>query len=882
MKVNWTVIKAIAKRDLRLYFSNPTGYVFITLFIFLSAAAAFWRERFFLNNLANLDQLNDVFPFLLLIFVPTITMGVWAEERKQGTDELLLTLPATDLEVVLGKYLSTVGIYTAAVLLSLSHLVVLYWLGKPDPGLMLSNYLGYWLLGATFIAIGMLASLLSANVTVAFVVGAIFCALFVYIQPIAGIFGSGAESLVEQLSVFPHFDDFSSGVASLTALVYFLSVIGLMLYLNVVLLGRRHWPQEVGRNRMGVHQAARAVALAAALIAFNVFVGRATARVDLTAERLHTLSGETRELIHEISKDRPVFVQAYISPNVPTEYVQARGNLIGKLKEIDAVGGDKVHLVIYDTEPYSDEARAAREKYGITAVEVQALEGSRAKVDNVFMGVAFTCGAEEDVIPFFNRGLPVEYELVRSIRVVAQTKRKRIGVVTTQANMFGGFDFNTFASKPAWSIVGELEKQYDVVQIAVSDSVTEKLDGMLVALPSSLSQEEMDNLQNYIERGTPTLMLLDPLPIVDIGLSPSEEAGANINPFMRNRGPQPKPKGGIQTFLQNLGIKWNKAMVVWDAYNPHPELANIRPEIVFVGRGNRNPESFDDSFSAVAGLQELVFLFPGAVDKSGSPDYTFEPLVKSSTTSGVLHYNQLVQRSFLGVGLSQANVPHYPSGSDYAVAARVRSSASDSTGVDVIVIADLDFISEQFFEIRKRGIENLDFDNIPFILNCMDVLVNDESFIALRNRRVKHRTLTTVESKVRAYAEQRAVEQREAEVEAQRALSQAQQQLDQKVAEVRRREDLDDQTKSIMARNLQEVESRRFEAVQTTIEADRDAKIEHSKEVMESQVRAIQSNIKTLAGLLPPIPVFGLGVVIFVKRRRREKEGAAAARRLRS
>jgi ABC-2 type transport system permease protein len=164
----------------------------------------------------------------------------------------------------------------------------------------------------------------------------------------------------------------------------------------------------------------------------------------------------------------------------------------------------------------------------------------------------------------------------------------------------------------------------------------------------------------------------------------------------------------------------------------------------------------------------------------------------------------------------------------------------------------------------------------------MDVLVNDESFIALRNRRVKHRTLTTVESKVRAYAEQRAVEQREAEMEAQRALSQAQQQLDQKVAEVRRREDLDDQTKSIMARNLQEVESRRFEAVQTTIEANRDAKIEHSKEVMESQVRAIQSNIKTLAGLLPPIPVFGLGVVIFVKRRRREKEGAAAARRLRS
>jgi ABC-2 type transport system permease protein len=882
MKLNWTVIKSIARRDLRLYFSNPTGYVFITLFIFLSAAAAFWRERFFLNNLANLDQLNDVFPFLLLVFVPTITMGVWADERKQGTDELLLTLPATDLEVVLGKYLSTLGIFTAAVLLSLSHLIVLFWLGSPDLGLMLSNYLGYWLLGAAFISIGMLASLLSSNVTVAFIVGAVFCAVFVYIQPIAGVFGRGAEEFVEGLSVFPHFDDFTRGVASLTGLLYFVSVTGFMLYLNVVLLGRRHWPRNVGGYRMGAHHVVRAVALAVALIAFNALTGRASVRLDLTAERLHTLSDETRQLIHEISEERPVFVQAYISPEVPTEYVQIRRNLIGDLKEIASVGGDKIHLVINSTEPYSEEARAAREKFGITATEVSALEGGRAQVEEVFMGVAFTCGAEEDVIPFFSRGLPVEYELMRSIRVVARTQRKKVGVVTTQANMFGGLDFNTFASKPAWSIVSELEKQYDVTQVGVADSLTERLDGLLLALPSSLSQEELDNVQAYIQSGTPTLILLDPLPILDIGLSPSEEAGANINPFMRNRGPQPKPKGDIQTFLQNLGVSWNKAQIVWDAYNPHPELANVRPEIVFVGRGNRNPESFNDSNAAVSGLQELVFLFPGTVDKTTSPDYTFEPLVKGSVSSGTLHYNQIVRRSFLGVSLAQANIPHYPTGTDYTLSARVRSASGDSLGVDIIVIADLDFISEQFFEIRKRGIENLDFDNIPFILNCMDVLVGDESFIALRNRRVKHRTLTTVEGKVRTYAEQRAVEQQQAEMEAQRALSQAQQRLDQRIADLRQREDLDEQTKNIMARNLQEVENRKLEAAKATIEAERDTKIEQSKEVMESQVRAIQSNIKTLAGLLPPIPVFILGVVIFVRRRQREKEGAAAARRLRS
>lgn len=911
-QVNVAVIKAVARRDLRMYFSSPSGYVFITLFIFLSAAAAFWQDRFFLQNLANLDQLNAVFPYLLLFFVPALAMGVWSEEKKLGTDELLLTLPATDLEVVFGKYLAVLGVYTASLLLSLSYVLVLFYLGSPDLGLMFSNYIGYWLVGAALIAVGMLASLLTRNATVAFVVAGIFCAALVAGGAAVGAVMPSLERSAGVFGVFVHFDDFAKGIVSLSAVVYFVSVGAFFLYLNVLVLSRRHWPSRADGYPMWVHHSARGVAIAVALISVGVLVARLSVRIDVTAEQLHSLSNETRALLADLPDDRPVFIQAYVSPVVPEPFVQTRSNLISILEEIDAIAGSKVEVLIHDTEPFTDAAREARETFGIGPRPVRNVSTARSEVEQVFLGVAFTCGAEEQVVGFFDVGLPAEYELMRSIRVVARTDRKRVGVVATMANLFGGTNFQQNQYAPQWSVVNELRKQYDVVEVSPEMAITQDVDALLVPLPSSLQTDEQGFVADYIRSGKPALILVDPLPAVNPTLSPTEWVGDG-NPFTYPPGqPRPGPRGNVREWIGQFGIDWEPTRIVWDSYNPHPELAHMPEDIVFLGTGNENEATFSVANSMTSELQELVLLYPGHVGPTDDLRYEFEPLLRSGTGSGTNGYFSLVRGSPFGPQMNPSP-PRQQDDDDYIMAARVQfatgvtPTASDAATsedesdevnddedgaavppepepalegeVDVIVVADLDFISEQFFAIREQAPGGLNFDNITFFLNAMDTLLEEDSFIDLRSRRARHRTLERVEAQTADFIEQRTADEQQAEADAEQALTDAQQRLNDRVAELQARSDIDAQTKQIMVRNLEEVENRRLSVLSTNINTEKDTRIQTSRENMESQIRQIQTSIKTFAILLPPVPVVALGIMIFARRQRREREGAAAARR---
>ncbi len=885
------VVGAVFKRDLVRYFSNPSGYLFITVFVFVSSWVAFCQQAFFNRNLANLDTLNYWMPILLLFFVPAITMTTWADERRQGTDELLLTLPARDAEVVLGKYLAALGIYTIALGFTLSHVVILYMLGTPDLGVMFATYFGYWLMGAMLISVGMVASLLSSTATVAFILGALFTAIPVLFNQLGSLGGERTGRVLEDLSVSSQFHDFGGGVIPIGGVFYFVSLTLAMLYVNVVLLGRRHWAGGEHSEKHGMHAAIRLICLFCALASVCVLVNNLGWRIDATSERLHTLSDETMRVIKKIPSDRPVFIQAYYSPEVPRDYVAVKDDLINTLKQASAMSNGRIRLNLIETDLFSTEARNAQKQFGIEPRQVMVVGEAKQSAEEIMLGVAFTSGAQEVVIPFFDRGLPVEYEITRSIRVVSREARKKVGVLDTDAKLMGGFDFKSMSQSREWNFVTELKKQYDVVSVSLDAPYPVDLDALIAPQPSSLTQKQVNALATYVRNGHPTLLFLDPLPVSNPEISP--EIPKKPPGGMFGGGPPPEPKGSLAPLLDALGLDWPSNQIVWNPYNPHPLIQISDQELVFIGPGSNAEEPFNPKQVITSGLQEVLLFFPGLLRPKGGPGPEMIPLLQTNDRGGTLAFNEIVQQNFMGIAGTNPYREYIPTGKSYILAARFTGKAAPDEAeaaskdakkadkaaeslraeVRAVAIADLDLVSEQILELRRSGNENFVFDNVTFVLNCVDVLAGDESMVGLRKHRKQHRTLTRVEKITQKFIDDGQDQVKKAEEQAKVELNSAQKRLDDKVDALKNNKSLDVRTKQIMLDNISDVEKRRLDVEKASIEDDKRRAILESKADMERTIRSVQNNIRYLAIGIPPLPALVLGLVVLGVRLKREYIG---------
>lgn len=901
------VIGAIARRDLGSQFASPTGYVFITLFVFCSAFAAFWLPGFFERNISSLDQLNVWFPLLLLILAPAIAMGAWAEERRTGTLALLQTLPAGAGAIVIGKQLAGVTIYTAALAIAaLGEVGVLVYLGSPDPGLLVVNIIGHWLAGVALVSVALAAASTSRNQTIAFVVAAGACALVAGLGWLLRVVPVGALEPLAALVDFPdRLSSFGRGVIAPADIAYFLAIALLAVGANVFVLDRqRRWgaPGSTEHAALFTLRAASALVIAGAVV---ILLGRQSWRLDLTAEKLWSLSDETRLLIEEIPRDEPVVITAFISSEAPGRYAQTRRTLTGLLESMRAESGGKVRLRIVPTEPYTEESREAKQAYGMIPASVSPGPGEPAAAQReVYLGVAVTSGARRSVIPLLTPGLPVEYELARAVRDVSYADRLRIGILDTEANIFGAFDYSTLQPGRDWPLVGELRKQYHVERTSAEAPIPDTLDALVVAQPSTLTQAQLQHLIDYIRNGGPTLIFEDPLPQVNQGIATMAPRGAGRNPFVDAPQAEQAPKADMKPLWDVLGAIVPRDRIVWDGYQPHPQFASLPPEFVFVGPGSGTEGAINPDDWTTAGLQEVVLLAPGELRENptitlGEPP-TIVPLLMASPVGGHTLYAESVGVNAFGPQWPLQGRQFYQTGEPEVLAARLFGRPADTDPGDelideivdpeeaaaksaqqrlrVILIADLDIIAPDFFAIRATGAGGLQFDNVTFVLNSVDMLIGDVSLIELRKRRRAHRTLSRLDEQRQALLRESRSAIDTASAEATEELNAAQERITERIESIEARTDLDETAQRVMIESVQRNEQRKLDARRQRIEDEKNTRIAEAQAASVGAIRAIEFRIRVAAVSLPPIPAFLVGAVIFWRRRRREREGVVQER----
>lgn len=234
----------VAGRELAAYFSTPIATVFIVIFLVLQGALTFNLGNFFDRGQADLLPFFTFIPWVFLLLVPAITMRLWAEERRLGTIELLLTLPLAEWQAVLGKFLAAWAFCLIALLLTFPFVVTVNILGRPDNGVIASGYIGSLLVAGAFLSVGAALSATTKNQVIAFVLAVAVCFVFaVASSSVVTDFLSrntpALATIARHLSVIDRFQDFVRGVIGLRDIIFFASFIGFWLFLNAIILDHR-------------------------------------------------------------------------------------------------------------------------------------------------------------------------------------------------------------------------------------------------------------------------------------------------------------------------------------------------------------------------------------------------------------------------------------------------------------------------------------------------------------------------------------------------------------------------------------------------------------------------------------------------------------------
>jgi ABC-2 type transport system permease protein len=384
------MMMTVLKKELRGYFNSAIAVIFLTFFLAFALGTFFGWEKFFARGVTDLRLLFEWMPKLLVVLVSALAMRLWADERRAGTLEVLLTLPVPRWQLVVGKFLAGMVLIAVALALTLGLPITIATMGNLDLGPVVGGYLAALLLSAAYLAIGMCVSAATENQIVAFIGTAALCSIAYLLGYLPGdvgrLLGTGAR-----------FESVARGVLDLRDLAYYGGIIAVGIALNVVLLQRLTWGRGTrGRpRRLG---ALLAVGLVAAnALALDLWLAPvARARIDLTQDGTYSLSESTQRILAGL--DERLLIRGYFSEQTHPRLTPLVPQLRDLLEEYRIAGGAKVRVEVIDPAESDDAKREAKERFGIDPRPLPFATQTEKSVINAYFAIAVEYGDQHSVI----------------------------------------------------------------------------------------------------------------------------------------------------------------------------------------------------------------------------------------------------------------------------------------------------------------------------------------------------------------------------------------------------------------------------------------------------------------------------------------------------
>ncbi|MEO8706646.1 MAG: Gldg family protein [Kofleriaceae bacterium] len=383
------MIWVVAKKELRGYFNSAVALIFLAAFLIGTLYTFFWHEKFFARGLADLRPLFEWMPKLLVILVSALAMRLWAEERRAGTLEVLLTLPVQRWKLVAGKFMAGMLLIAIALALTLSIPFAVGRMGNLDTGPVIGGYFATLLLAAAYLVIGMCVSAATDNQIVAFVGTALVCG----ITYVIGDFGA----VWRLLGTGTRFESVARGVLDLRDLAYYASIVCVGFAINVLLLGRLSWGNGA-RVRARRHALFLTCALLAVnAIALNVWLSPVRrARIDLTHDGAYSLSSSTQRVVSGL--DETLSIRGYFSEKTHPKLAPLIPQLRDLLEEYRIAGNGRVRVDVLDPSENEPAMREAKERFDIDPQPLQFATATEKSVVNAYFAIAIEYGDQHDVI----------------------------------------------------------------------------------------------------------------------------------------------------------------------------------------------------------------------------------------------------------------------------------------------------------------------------------------------------------------------------------------------------------------------------------------------------------------------------------------------------